>query len=128
MRAFLESRGTVAPSAEDQRRLLEETGFVDIQVIEKCIDLGCYSQGPINLEILLSLPDPYSQMAGRLARYSLGSLWPAIGPTIVPIDDPDEKRAFIERAITELCHGIAPVALRQYPSSQLHILLILLGI
>jgi len=60
------------------------------------------------------MEDPISRQAGLLARNSLGSLWPTIGPSIVPIDDPVEKTAFIEKAVNELCSGLAPVGLRQY--------------
>jgi hypothetical protein len=31
--------------ADDQKRLLEEAGFVDIQVTNKWIDAGCFTNG-----------------------------------------------------------------------------------
>ena len=60
------------------------------------------------------IEDPISRQAGLLAQNSLGSLWPTIGPSIVPIDDHAEKSAFIEKAVNELRSGLAPVGLRQY--------------
>jgi len=91
---------------------MEEIGFVDILLVEKILDLGCYTQGLMNVHPLL-IEDPVSRRAGLLARYCMGSLWPAIGPRIVPIDDPAEKRAFIEAAVNDLLSGQAPVGLRQ---------------
>jgi len=92
---------------------MEKIGFVDILLVEKVLDLGCYTQGLIDGQKLL-IEDPISRQAGLVARYSMGSLWPAIGPRVVPIDDPAEKRAFIESAVNELLGGEAPVGLRLY--------------
>jgi hypothetical protein len=92
---------------------MEEIGFVDIQWTEKILDLGCYTKGIPYVEILL-IEDPISRRAGMISRYAMGSLWPAIGARVVPIDDPGEKRAFVERAVNELCSGKAPVGLRKY--------------
>jgi len=36
---------------------------------------------------------------GILALYSVGSLWLAVGASIVSIDDLDEKRGFVERVV-----------------------------
>jgi hypothetical protein len=82
-------------------------------LIEKILDLGCYTNGLPYVEILL-IEDPVSRRAGTIARYSLGSLWPTVGTTVVPIEDPGEKVAFIERAVNELCSGESPVGLRKY--------------
>jgi hypothetical protein len=92
---------------------MEEIGFVDIQLFEKILDLGCYTRGLPKVEILL-MEDPISRRAGVIARYSFGSLWLAAGARVVPIDDPAEKRAFVESAVNELCSGKAPVGLRKY--------------
>lgn len=37
-------------SAQRQRQLLEEAGFVDIQVTERLIDCGCYSRGMLDIK------------------------------------------------------------------------------
>jgi hypothetical protein len=44
-REFHDKRGTRMLTAEDQRQWLEDAGFVDIQVIEKCTDCGTYTRG-----------------------------------------------------------------------------------
>jgi hypothetical protein len=115
-RQFQEVRDTPTPDAEDQRALMKEIGFVDIQLIEKILDLGCYTRGSnfYRMVNFLLTEDPISRRAGIIARYSMGSLWPAVGAKVVPIDDPVEKTAFIECAINELCSGRAPVAMKKY--------------
>ena len=45
MKLYHEERGTALQTVERQRQLLEEAGFIDIQVVEKCIDCGCYTEG-----------------------------------------------------------------------------------
>ena len=48
VREFHTREGTAAPSAEEYRQLLEDAGFVDINVITELIDYGCYTQSPMN--------------------------------------------------------------------------------
>jgi hypothetical protein len=40
-----EEKGTALQSMDRQRQLLEAAGFIDIQVFEKYIDCGCYTEG-----------------------------------------------------------------------------------
>lgn len=42
---MMENRDTPHPKAEDFRRYFEDAGFVDINVIEKLIDIGGWSGG-----------------------------------------------------------------------------------
>jgi len=53
---YQKKKGTPLLTAEMQRRLVEEAGFVDIQVIEKCIDFGSWSEGliPLHRNLLTS--------------------------------------------------------------------------
>jgi hypothetical protein len=114
------NRGTLRLGSQknnSQLALMEEIDVVDIQLIVKILDLGCYNKGLPYVEILL-IEDPISRRAGMISRYAMGSLWPAIGGSVVPVDDPGDKRAFIERAVNELCSGKAPVGLRKYFPSQ----------
>jgi len=48
VREFHAKEGTAAPSAEEYQQLLEDAGFVDINVITELIDYGCYTQSLIN--------------------------------------------------------------------------------
>jgi len=45
MKLYHEERGTSLQSIQRQVQLLEDAGFIEIQVFEKCIDCGCYTEG-----------------------------------------------------------------------------------
>ena len=44
-------KGTPLQSVQQQTQYLEQAGFVDIQVIEKTIDCGAYTEGMANFEL-----------------------------------------------------------------------------
>jgi len=46
---YQNQEGTLILTAEMQGRLVEEAGFIDIQVIENCIGIGTWNEGLIHL-------------------------------------------------------------------------------
>lgn len=100
-------------SMEEQQQLLDKAGFVDIQVIEKCTDCGCYTSGMTSLNYTNSR-DPESKRAGIIARFAFGSLFHVVGEMVSPIEDENERRDFVEKALVEFCSGTAPVAMMTY--------------
>jgi hypothetical protein len=97
-------------SAEHQRKLLENAGFVDIQVIEKVMDLGCYSQGNAIAKRMLTAEDQISRQAGILARYPCDLLFRWMEPKLVP----EESSGEATKASDEMKSGAAPVAFGMY--------------
>jgi hypothetical protein len=93
-------------SAEHQRKLLENAGFVDIQVINKVMDLGCYSQGNEIHKRMLIVKDQVARQAGILAHSPCDLLFRWMEPKLVTEENSGEGI----RASDEMKSGSAPVA------------------
>ena len=106
-----ELKGAPTPTDEEQRQMIRDAGFVDIQVFQKWCDFGTYTNGMrVELRSLITL-DQDAKRAGVVARFAHGANWPLVGMTFTQIEDVDERRAFTERAINALCSGTEPFAL-----------------
>lgn len=98
-------------SAEDQRKLLENAGFVDIQIIEKVMDLGCYSHGNAIAKWMLIVKDQIARQAGILAHCPCDLLFRWMEPKLVTEEHSGEGI----KASDEMKSGSAPVAFGMYP-------------
>jgi len=104
-------KGTPILTGEQQKRLVEEAGFIDIEVIEKRIDFGSWSEGLIPFPLTCStdqnLPkDPDSAEAGRVARFAIATIVPYLVDLWTDVmPDKDDRRAFSDNVVAELFNG-----------------------
>jgi hypothetical protein len=107
-------KGTPFLTTEEYCQMLEEAGFVDLQVTKKFADHGTYSNGMLIETGNLTSQDPEAKRAGQIARFAHGAVFPIIAMTFTQIEDLDERRAFIDRCIAAACSGTEPHATCMY--------------
>lgn len=103
---MLRSRGTPFRSVDDTLQLFQNAGFIDIQVVEKLIDLGDWRREGIFYYNIITHLDPHLAAARRNACFSFGCTIPVLVKKFEDfLPDEDQRRNFSERALAELGSG-----------------------
>jgi hypothetical protein len=100
--------GTPMFTAEEQKALVEEAGFIDVQVIPKWIDFGKFTNGTHSRKTGMLMKDLVAKRAGRAARYAYGSVFHVVAKYFKGNLTEEERHSFAQKAIEALRSGNEP--------------------
>ena len=93
----------------------ERAGFIDIEVIDKDIDLGGWRHGTFLLTSWFMRLDPKTAAAGRAARKAFGDAWNVLAERLEEyIPDEEERKVFGEKAREEMISGRYRLTIQMY--------------